>query len=81
MPFFEVEIQNRVVTGRFFPKRIRGRQGNWYIEKLFYTANSEEKVKEIASDKVKSRRIIGVPRNSKRKLYRQVEIINVRRLA
>ncbi|MEX0998798.1 MAG: hypothetical protein WD000_02390 [Thermodesulfobacteriota bacterium] len=81
MPFFEVEIQNRVVTGRFFPKRIRGRQGNWHIEKLCYLAYSEQQVEEFATNEVKKRRILGVPRNSKRKLYRQVEALNIRRLA
>ena len=81
MPLFEVEVENRVVKGKFGRKRIRGRQGNWYVEILYYLADSEEEAKEFAIEQIKKRRIIGVPSNTKRKLRREIEILNIRRLA
>lgn len=81
MHLFDVEIQNRVVKGKFKPKRIRGKQGDWHFETLPCIAESEEEAKRIAIEVVSNRRIIGVPSNTKRKLYRLVVIINVRRLA
>jgi len=41
MHLFEVEVQNRVVKGRFLQKRIKGTQGDWYTETLYYLADSE----------------------------------------
>ena len=81
MPLFEVEIQNRVVKGKFGEKRIKGQQGDWYLEKLYYLAESEEEAKEFAIEKIKKRRILGVPFNTKRKLIREVQIIEVSRIA
>ena len=81
MPLFEVNIQNKVIKGRSRPKRIKGTQGNWYIEKLYYLADSEEEAKEFAREQITKRRIIGVPINTKRRLTREIEIIDVRRLA
>jgi len=82
MQLFEVEVENRVVKKSFRrPKRIRGKQGEWYIEKLYYLADSEEEAKEFAREQITKRRIIGVPINTKRRLTREIEIIDVRRLA
>jgi len=81
MPLFEVEIQNRVVKGSFLQKRIKGTQGNWYPEKLYYLADSEEEAKEFATHEVKKRRIIGIPYNTKRELRREIQITDVRRIA
>jgi hypothetical protein len=47
MPIFEVDIQNRVVKNKFSEKRIKGRQGDWYDEQLYYLADSEEEAKEF----------------------------------
>jgi hypothetical protein len=47
MPIFEVYIQNRVVKNKFSEKRIKGRQGDWYDEQLYYLADSEEEAKEF----------------------------------
>ncbi len=46
MQLFEVDIQNRVVKNKFSEKRIKGRQGDWYDEQLYYLADSEEEAKE-----------------------------------
>jgi len=79
MSLFEVEIQNRVVKGLGFI--LRGTQGNWYPEKLYYLADSEEEAKEFATHEVKKRRIIGIPNNTKRELKREINILNIRRIA
>ncbi len=47
MPLFEVNIQNKVVKGRSRPKRIKGTQGNWYTEILYYLADSKEEAKKL----------------------------------
>ena len=81
MPLFEVEIENRVVKCKFRHKRIRGRQGDWYIEKLYYLADSEEEAKKFAAGEIGRRRIIGVPSITKRNLKREIKINDIRRLA
>jgi len=81
MHLFEVEVQNRVVKGRFLKKRIKGTQGNWYTEILYYLADSKEEAKKFATQDVKRRRIIGIPSFIKRKLNRVVEVIDIRRIA
>ncbi len=82
MQLFEVEVENRVVKKTFSKnKRIRGKQGEWYIEKLYYLADSEEEAKEFATEEIKRRRMLGIPINTKRELRREIEIIDVRRLA
>ena len=81
MPLFEVDIHNRVIKGRSRPKRIRGKQGEWYSEKLYYLADSEEEAKEFAIEKIKKRRILGIPINTKRFLRREIDIMDIRRLA
>jgi hypothetical protein len=61
MQLFEVEISNRVTKKSFRQnKRIRGTQGEWYAEKLYYLADSEEEAKRFAIEQIKNRRIIGV---------------------
>jgi hypothetical protein len=45
MPLFEVNIHNRVIKGSSRPKRIKGKQGEWYTEKLYCIADSEEEAK------------------------------------
>ena len=47
MSLFEVYIQNGVVKSKFSEKRIKGRQGDWYDEQLYYLADSEEEAKEF----------------------------------
>ncbi len=81
MPLFEVEIQNRVVKGKFKPKRIKGTQGNWYLEKLYYLADSEDEAKESATNDVKGRRKSGFSFSRDKKLTREIEILNIRRIA
>lgn len=81
MPLFEVEIQNRVVKGRLSHKRIRGRQGDWHVEKLYYIADSEQEVTELITHEIIKRRILGIPRYTKRKLFRELKVLNIRRLA
>ena len=81
MPLFEVNIQNRIIKGRSRPKRIKGTQGNWYTETLYYLADSEHEAKDFALEKIKNRRMLGIPINTKRFLRREIKIIDVRRLA
>ena len=78
MQLFEVEIQNRVVKSKFSEKRIKGRQGEWYLEKLYYLADSEEEAKEFAENEILSRKIIGVSGRRNKKLKRQIEILDIR---
>lgn len=82
MQLFEVDIKNRVTKKSFTQnKRIRGTQGEWYAEKLYYLADSEEEAKEFATEEIKRRRMLGIPINTKRFLRREIKIIDVRRLA
>jgi hypothetical protein len=79
MPIFEVDIQNRVVKNKFSEKRIKGRQGDWYDEQLYYLADSEEEAKEFAKKEILRRKIIGVSGRRNKKLKRQIEILDIRR--
>lgn len=76
---YEVEVRNRVVKG--LGLRIYGMQGNWYPELLYFLAESEEEAQRMAWEKVKKRRILGIPKHTKRNLKRQIEILNTRRTA
>jgi hypothetical protein len=49
MQLFEVELKNRVMKKSFNRKRIRGRQGKWYTENLYYLAETEEEAKEFVN--------------------------------
>ncbi len=61
MQLFEVDIKNRVTKKSFRQnKRIRGTQGDWYDEQLYYLADSEEEAKEFAKKEILKRKIIGV---------------------
>ena len=82
MPLFEVVISNRVIKKTFSKnKRIRGKQGDWYTENLYYLADSEHEAKDFALEKIKNRRIIGVSSRREERLRREIKIIDVRRLA
>lgn len=77
--FFEVELRNRVIKG-LFP--IKGEQGKWYTENFYCLAQSEQQAQKIAYNKVKKRRIIGASAHRrKRHLRREVEILEIRRIA
>jgi hypothetical protein len=79
---FEVEVRNRVVKGSKFT-RIKGTQGGWYYEPhpLCYLAESEAEAERFARAELGKRYILGIPKHTKRKIQRQVEILNIRRLA
>lgn len=77
---YEVQVRNRVVKGLGLIK-ISGTQGNWYQEELFFIAESKAEVERMAWKKVKKRRILGIPKRTKRSLNREVEILNTRRIA
>jgi hypothetical protein len=62
-------------------RRIKGTQGGWYHETLHYLAESEVEAHKFASEAVAARRVLGIPRSTRRNIQRQVEILNVRRLA
>lgn len=82
MHLFEIEIKNRVIKKSFSEKiRIKGRQGEWYTENLYYLADSEEEAKGFALEHVQNRKIRGVTSMRGRKLKREIEIIKARRLA
>ncbi len=80
MPLFEVDIQNRVVKSKFSQKSIKGRQGDWYLEKLYYLADSEEEAKKFAKNEILRRKIIGVSGRRKKELKREIEILNIGRI-
>jgi hypothetical protein len=82
MQLFEVNVKNRVTKKSFRQnKRIRGTQGEWYAEKLYYLADSEEEAKEFAIEQIKKRRIIGVLSWRKKDLRREIQIIDIGRIA
>jgi hypothetical protein len=84
MGLFEVEVINRVVKrsfGRNSMKRIRGKQGEWYTESLYYLADSEEEAKGFAIKQIERRRIVGVSSLRSQKLRREIKVLEVRRLA
>ena len=76
---FEVEVRNRVVRG-IHSTRIKGRQGGWYHESLCYLAETEREARQLATKDVAERRVLGIPRFTRRHIERQVEILNVRRI-
>jgi len=78
MSLFEVYIQNGVAKNKFSEKSIKGRQGDWYDEQLYYLADSEEEAKEFAKKEVLRRKIIGVSGRRNKKLKRQIEILDIR---
>lgn len=75
-----VEVRNRVVKG-IAGKRIKGTQGNWYHETLYYLATSEAEALQLARAEIAKRRVLGIPRSTRRNISRQIEIVNVRRIA
>lgn len=81
MQLFEVHIQNRVIKNKFGGKRIKGRQGDWHEEKLYYLAESEEEAKKFAEKEILRRKIIGVSGRRKKELRRVIKIINIRGIA
>jgi len=79
--FYEIRAQNRVVCGSFSKRRIRGTQGNWYDEFLYFLTESEDEAKEMASKEIKKRPVKGIPRHTRRNITRQIKIIETRRIA
>ena len=77
--FYEVEARNRVVNA--LEQRIRGKQGSWYPEYLYFLAESEEEAKDFARDLLESRQVLGVRLSRRAQLNRQVKIKKVRRIA
>ena len=77
---FEVRVQNRVVSG-LGGKRIRGTQGNWYQEYLYFLADSETESKKFVIEKLEKRPIIGIPRGTRRHIRREIKILEIRRIA
>jgi hypothetical protein len=77
---FEVEIQNRVISGSS-GKRIMGTQGNWYQEKLYFLADLETEAKKFAIEKLEKRPIIGILKFTRRNIRREIKILEIRRIA
>jgi len=79
---FEVEVKNRVVKGQFNPRRIKGTQGLWYSERLYYLADSEKEAEDFVLKELKSRRIIGISGQRMRKTHirREIIVIDMRRI-
>ena len=79
MYFYEVEVKNRVVKGLGF--KIHGTQGDWYEETLYFLADSEDEAKRLTEDYVKKRKIIGISARRTFFVHREVEIIDIKRIA
>jgi hypothetical protein len=77
---FEVELRNRVVSG-MARKPIRGTQGFWYQETLYYLADNEEEAEWMAKRDVSKRRVLGIPIFTRRNIARVIEILNTRRIS
>ncbi|MDD4274279.1 MAG: hypothetical protein PHG14_11195 [Desulfobacter postgatei] len=83
--FFEVEVQNRLVRGLRLISTIPtyGSQGKWHPEKLFFLARDEIEAQQMAHEQLRKRRMLGISKRTakRRKINREIEIINIRRLA
>ncbi len=79
---FEVEVKNRVVKGALNTRRIKGAQGNWYQERLYFLAESEEEAKDFTFKELRLRRCIGISgsRRKKSNIRREIEVIEIRRV-
>lgn len=76
---FEVNVKNRVVK-KGSGKRIKGVQGGWYDEKIYWVADNEENLPLYIKDHIRSRRILGKPKYRLNKYIRAVEILKIRRI-
>jgi hypothetical protein len=80
LSLFEVEYKNRVVK-RNSGKRIRGVQGGWYYdERCLVVARSETEIRELLSNKLESREILGKPKWKQHECKREIKIIKTRRI-
>lgn len=77
--FFEITTKNRVVD-KISQKPIRGRQGRWYYENFFILAADEFRAKQFLKDKISKRLVIGVRREKRRGLSRQIEIGGIKEI-
>ena len=78
---FEIEVKNRIVK-RTRRRPIRGTQGQWYHEKFLAIAPDASTAKELVFSKLKERPMLGITRyRSRRHLKREVEVLEIRRLA
>jgi hypothetical protein len=80
MHLFEVQFKNRIIK-KLGNKPIRGTQGRWYPEECVVLAENESDIKGQISDKLKSRRMLGIKGERKSQLRREIKIQNTRRLA
>jgi hypothetical protein len=80
--FFEVEVQNRLVTGLHLIPTY-GSQGKWHPEKLFFLARDEIEAQQMAHEQLRKRRMLGISKRTakRRKINREIKIINIRSLA
>jgi hypothetical protein len=76
---YEVEVKNRVykkTTGR----RIRGRQGKYYQETIYFVAQHENEIPYLVEDAIQPRRILGKPKYRIAECERKIKIIKIRRI-
>ena len=80
--FYEVEVENRVVKGRNFVRKIKGTQGRWYNEFLYFLAESEAEAIEYTKQELSRRRILGIAtrRKERANIRREVRIKRIRRI-
>lgn len=80
--FYEVEVENRVVKGRNFVRKIKGIQGGWYNELLYFLAESEAEAIEYTKQELSRRRILGIAtrRKERANIRREVRIKRIRRI-
>lgn len=76
---FEVTVKNRVVR-KGSGKRIKGVQGMWYDEKIYWVTDNEENLPLYIKDYIRSRRILGKPKYRLDRYIRAVEILKIRRI-
>jgi hypothetical protein len=77
--FFEIATKNRVVE-KVSQRPIRGRQGRWYYEDFYILAEDEFRARQLLENKIQNRLVIGVRREKRRGLRRQVEICEMREI-
>ena len=79
---FEIEVKNRVVKGFAKPRRIKGTQGGWHHEQLYFLAESKEEAKDFTFQELRLRRYIGISGSRKKKanIKREIVVIDIKRM-
>ena len=76
---YEIHVRSRVVR-KGAGKPIKGRQGMWYEEKIYWVTENEEYLREIIVHHIRKRRILGKAIQKLDRFIRRVEILDIKRI-